>query len=304
MSKPTSFRPLRGLRVLSLGLNLPAPVALQRCRELGARVAKLEPPQGDPVAWIAPALYRELHQGVRVQQLDLKTAAGARRLEQALDRCDVLLTSFRPSALRRLGLGWRSLHPRWPQLWQVAIVGASGAGAEDAGHDLTYQTEQGLLPAGTTLPTTLLADMGGAQAAVAAVLQAALGRAQGLPARRLEVGLADAANDLARPLRWGLTHPGGLLGGGHALYRVLPCRDGRVALAALEPHFAARVAALAGIQAGSATFWLKPAAHQAVSAWVAAHSCAELATLAREHDLPLVVCPDAPGAPCGDARAP
>lgn len=302
MSVPR-FRPLRGLRILSLGLNLPAPVALQACRGLGARVRKIEPPAGDPVAGFSPALYEELHRGVKVLRLDLKRAAGQAGMQRELARCDVLMTSFRPSALQRLGLGWRTLQRQHPQLWQVAIVGGCGTRAEEAGHDLTYQAEEGLLPP-AGLPSTLLADMGGAEQAVQAVLQAALGRAQGAKPRRLEVGLADAARALAAPLRWGLTAPGGLLGGAHALYQVLPCRDGRVALAALEPHFATRLAELIGLPPATPVAWLKPERHQAVAAWCLGKTRAELSELAQRLDLPLVVCPDAREARRGDSRAP
>lgn len=282
---------LRGLRLLSLGLNLPVPVALQRCRQLGARCRKIEPPAGDPVGGFAPALYAELHAGIAVRQLDLKLDAGRGAFEVELARADVLLTSFRPSALRRLGLGWASLHRRHPQLWQIAVVGASGVRAEEAGHDLTYQAEQGLVR-GLTLPASLYADMGGAQAAVQAVFEAALGRAQGLGPRRIEVGLGDAVTWLAQPQRWGLTRPGGLLGGAHAGYRVYACADGRVALAALEPHFGARLAALAGLDIQSLADWLRPATAEALAAWLASRSGAELTELARREDLPLVVCPD------------
>lgn len=302
MSAPR-FRPLRGLRILSLGLNLPAPVALQACRALGAQARKVEPPAGDPVAALAPALYQALHEGVKVVRLDLKQDAGQAALQRELARCDLLLSSFRPSALQRLGLGWRALQRQHPQLWQVAIVGGCGARAEEAGHDLTYQAEEGLLPP-AGLPSTLLADMGGAEQAVQAVLQAALGRAQGAKPRRLEVGLADAARALAAPLRWGLTAPGGLLGGAHALYQVLPCRDGRVALAALEPHFAQRLAELLSLPPAPPAAWLRPERHQAVAAWCLGKTRAELRALAQRLDLPLVVCPDAQEAPRGDPRAP
>lgn len=280
---------LRGLRLLSLGLNLPVPAALQRCRELGARCRKIEPPAGDPVGHYDVALYAELHAGVTVRTLDLKQAQGRAALEHELARADVLLTSFRPSALRRMGLGWRALRQRHPQLWQVAVLGELGQGAEHAGHDLTYQAEQGLV-AGLDLPPTLYADMGGAQVAVQAVLEAALGRAQGRAPRRIEVGLAESVAWLAQPQRWGLTRRGGLLGGGHAGYRVYACKDGRVALAALEPHFAARLAALAGLPVTRPGDWFRPATVQALAAWLAPQDAASLLELARREDLPLSRC--------------
>ncbi len=283
------FRPLSGLRIVSLALNIPGPVALAECRRWGARCRKFEPPAGDPVQSWVPAVYAELHEGIAVQALDLKSSAGLARLHRALGRADVLLTAFRPQALARLGLGWATLKVRHPGLWQVAIQGAAAPSrADEAGHDLTYQAENGLVAPGQ-LPRTLVADMAGAEAVLQAVLQAALGRSQGLAPRRLVVGLADAAARMAAPQRWGLTQPTGLLGGAHAGYQVLRARDGWVALAALEPHFGQRLAALAGL--GERPRWLSLATRDAVAAWVARHSTADLSEMAALHDLPLVVCP-------------
>ena len=106
--------PLRGLRILSIGLNLPAPLAAQRARQLGARVRKIEPPGGDPVALMAASLYSELHAGVTVQRLDLGSEAGQRQLQRELARTDVLLSSFRPKAMARLGLLGATLRRRSP----------------------------------------------------------------------------------------------------------------------------------------------------------------------------------------------
>jgi alpha-methylacyl-CoA racemase len=275
---------LAGLRVLSLGLNLPAPVAAQRARRLGARVRKIEPPGGDPVARMAPAVYAELHAGVRVLSLDLLSEAGQRRLQIELARADVLLTSFRPRALRTLGLGWRALQRAFPLLWMVSIEGSLAA-PDEPGHDLTYQAQLGLLE--HSLPPSLWADLCGAQAAVEALHQVQIGQLRGAAPRCLRVGLREALAEAAAPRRWGLTTPGGLLGGRHAGYQVLPCRDGRVALAALEPKFATTLARLAALQ--EPVDWLQP--QPALAAWAASHTRAELQQLATAHDLPLVVFP-------------
>src|SRR5688572_18638307 len=103
MSSSTSS--LQGLRILSLALNLPGPAALMRCRRMGASCHKIEPLVGDPMNAYNPGAYAEMHEGVHVLQADLKSEAGQRALHQQLGQTDVLLTSFRPSALRKLGLG-------------------------------------------------------------------------------------------------------------------------------------------------------------------------------------------------------
>lgn len=291
---PSSFAPLHGLRVLSLALNLPGPAALMRCRRMGAACTKLEPPAGDPMGHYNPAAYAELHEGVKVLQADLKTAAGQEVLHRELARTDVLLTSFRPSALQKLGLAWKELHAHYPSLSQVAIVGAPGARAEEPGHDLTYLAENGLVPA-LELPATLYADMSGSLMASEAVLQAALRKQEryagtGDPhpdGLYLEVALSDAAGYLALPRRWGLTQATGSVGGAHAGYRVYPCRDGRVAVAALEPHFAAALCAAAGVAESDIKAMFRKDTHAAVAAFFAGRTRAELDALAVEKDLPL-----------------
>ncbi len=294
-SSRKTFHPLKGVRVLSLSLNLPGPAALMRCQQMGASCVKLEPPapagsapgsSGDPMGWYNRSAYDVLHQGVRVAVADLKTERGQQALHRELAKADVLLTSFRPSALRKLGLAWKLLHPRYPALSQVAIVGAPGARAEAPGHDLTYLAENDLLVA-LDLPPTLYADMGGSLMASEAVLQAVLQQQKKGTGRYIEVALSDAAGYLALPRSWGLTQPGAAVGGGHAGYRVYPCQDGRVAVAALEPHFAKALCAAAGVPYANILTLLAPATHQLIADYLLTMTRQALDALAREKDIPL-----------------
>ncbi len=287
----TSFQALAGVRVLSLALNLPGPAALMRCRAMGAECLKFEPPAGDPMRHYNTTAYAALHAGIDVHTVDLKQADGQAALHEALAGTDVLLTSFRPSALAKLGLDRAGLQQRHPRLSQVAIVGAAGTRAEEPGHDLTYLADAGLVT-GTALPPTLYADMGGALLAGEAVLQAVIqARATGRGVHH-EVALNDAAQWLALPRTWGLTVPAGAVGGAHAGYRVYPCADGRVAVAALEPHFAARLCEAAGLPPADMA---DPATHRAIGAWLAGRTRADLDALAHARDIPLhTLAPDAP----------
>ncbi len=147
---------------------------------MGATCVKLEPPSGDPMGLYNPNAYAQLHAGVRIAKADLKTELGQRALHRELAKTDVLLTSFRPSALKKLGLVWKDLHKQYPQLSVVAIVGAPGARAEEPGHDLTYMAENDLIP-GLELPASLYADMGGSLMATEAVLQAVLAQRSNNP---------------------------------------------------------------------------------------------------------------------------
>ena len=307
-----SHRPLKGIRILSLALNLPGPAAFWRCRQMGATCIKLEPPApaylppgtpGDPMGYYNKSTYAQLHEGMRVMTADLKTEKGQKALHRELARADVLLTSFRPSALVKLQLEWKSLHKQYPALSQVAIVGAAGARAEEPGHDLTYLADNGLVN-GLDLPATLYADMGGSLMASEAVLKAVMIQRSKSNAKIkvkgkgifIEVALADAAAYLALPRTWGLTRPpgangkndiGGSVGGGHAGYRVYPCKDGRVAVAALEPHFAASLCAAAGIAQSGMLTMFAPATHAGVAAFYLTKTRKELDALAVAKDIPM-----------------
>ena len=293
--KLQAFHPpavLQGTRIISLALNLPGPAALKRCRQMGAACLKFEPPAGDPMTHYNAAAYAQLHEYIDVQTIDLKHEAGQQRLHAELAATDVLITSFRPSALAKLGLTWQALHCQHPHLSQVAIVGTPGARAEEPGHDLTYLAENDLITS-LDLPATLYADMGGSLMASEAVLQSVMHRRSAGEGIYLEVALSDAAGYLALPRTWGLTQPGAAVGGGHAGYRVYRCQDGRVALAALEPHFAARLCAAAGIETGSSMQTMfEPETHAAVAAFLLTRTCGQLALLAAEKDIPLLTLPD------------
>ncbi len=290
-----ALQPLRGVRVLSLALNLPGPAAFMRLKAMGARCVKAEPPapkgapagtSGDPMGQYNARAYATLHDGIRVISIDLKSEKGQAALHKELARTDVLLTSFRPSALEKLQLGWKGLHKRHPGLSVVAIVGAPGARAEEPGHDLTYLADAGLVT-GLDLPATLFADMGGALMASEAVLKAALVQKTQGKSSFQEVALSDAAEWLALPRTWGLTQPAGAVGGAHAGYRVYPCKDGRVAVAALEAHFAAALCAAAGLPASDLRSLFKPETHAAIAAFLQGRTRKQLDRLAVEKDIPL-----------------
>lgn len=289
------LRPLKGVRILSLALNLPGPAALMRCQQMGATCTKLEPPahpsapkgtSGDPMGLYNRAAYEVMHQGVKILMADLKTEKGQAALHKQLARTDVLITSFRPSALKKLGMEWKSLHKQYPNLSLVTIVGAPGDRAEEPGHDLTYLAENDLV-SGLDLPPTLYADMGGSLMTSEAVLQTRLHQLQKGKGVQLEIALSVAAGYLALPRSWGLTKPGSAVGGGHAGYRVFPCKDGRVALAALEPHFAASLAGAVGLKSGNIMAMFAPETHQAVAAFMLTQTRKQLEALALEKDIPL-----------------
>jgi crotonobetainyl-CoA:carnitine CoA-transferase CaiB-like acyl-CoA transferase len=238
---------LAGTRVVSIALNAPGPLAAAQLRQHGASVLKVEPPAGDPLKTSCPSWYAELHEGIRVETIDLKTEAGLRRMHDELREADLFLASQRPSALVRLGLDADTLladNTPFTRLRHLNIVGQIDS-PEIAGHDLTYLARAGLL--GTELPLTLMADVIGSERAFTAAL---LLLAQP-PAVRCEVGLYESLAPLLAPFRHGLTRPGGRLGGGLPAYGVYAARVGRLAVAALETHFHARLYDALGLPQGS-----------------------------------------------------
>jgi alpha-methylacyl-CoA racemase len=291
-----STRTLKNVRILSLALNLPGPAAVMRLQSMGAKCTKLEPlaPKGmrtaDPMGIYKPAAYEVMHKGLKVLQADLKSERGQAALHQQLANTDVLITSFRPSALIKLGLAWKELHKRYPTLCVVSIVGAPGARAEEAGHDLTYQADSGLVN-GLEMPASLYADMGGSLVTTEAVLQALLlrqrsGRSHGKGVFH-EVALSEASAYLALPRAWGLTTANGDVGGAHAGYKIYLCKNGRVAVAALEPHFAARLCEAAGLPKQAAMQMHKRSTHEGIAKFLVTQTRGQLDKLASSKDIPL-----------------
>ena len=223
-----------------MAVNLPGPAAARRLHQMGAKVLKVEPPQGDPMMHYNGAWYQDLLAGQKVITLDLKMAMERDRLLNLLQGADLLITANRPAALDRLGLGWDALHQKYPNLCQVAIVGYPAPRQNEAGHDLTYQASLGLLNP-PDMPLTLLADMAGAEQTISAALGVLLARERGQESSYVEVALSEAAAAMAEPLHFGSTAPGALLGGGVPEYNIYQAQDGWVAVAALEGHFKQRL---------------------------------------------------------------
>lgn len=231
---------LKGIKIITLAANLPGPVAARRLRTMGATLVKVEPPAGDPMESYYPQWYRDMAEGQEVVRLDLKEPAGKEALFGLLRDADVLLASSRPSAMQRLGLDYEQLQKQFPALCMVSIVGYPPPDDNEPGHDLTYQARSGLINP-PHMPRTLLSDMAGSEQAVSAVLALLVQRERSGTSGHAVVALSEAAAMLAEPLRYGSTAAGASLGGGIPEYNIYQALDGWIAVAALEPHFKARL---------------------------------------------------------------
>ena len=272
----TDSAPLAGLRVVSIATNVPGPVAAARLRDLGASVTKVEPPAGDFLAVAARGWYDSLCRDQRVLTMDLKDPTTRPGFDALLAESDVLIVSSRPSALARLGLSRAALAQRHAHLCVVSIVGHASPDDERAGHDLTYQSEAGLVS--DAMPVSLFADLAAAESAVSTCLALVLQRARTGGGGWTTVSLDDAARRLTLPRQFGLTTPDGVLGGALATYALYAARDGILALAALEPHFATRL---------GDRLQLDPASRAALASRLATGTVAEWVAWGLLHDVPI-----------------
>jgi alpha-methylacyl-CoA racemase len=225
------MHPLAGLTVADLTRYLPGPFASRELLRLGARVVKIEPPEGDPVAGTNPAAYRALNDGKEIVSWDARTEPAPSVLAEA----DIVLEGFRPGVWARLGVQL----PDTTILCSITGFGPAGPHMLDAGHDLNYLGYAGALAdTAPALPPVQVADLGaGAQAAVIEVLAALLERARTGHGARIVVSMTHGSHRFVAHRLHGEPVPR-LLTGGAACYRIYETSDGRyLTVAALEPKF-------------------------------------------------------------------
>jgi crotonobetainyl-CoA:carnitine CoA-transferase CaiB-like acyl-CoA transferase len=305
---------LDGLRVLDLTRLLPGGFCSLLLADFGADVVKVEDTGGgDYVRWAPPhvegaepsasgAMFLALNRGKRSIRIDLKTEGGREALLALVRGADVLLESFRPGVMDRLGVGWERLRDANPRLVYCAITGygQDGPNRDRAGHDLDYLALTGLLgltgDAGgpPVQPAGQIADLGGGALLAAFGVMAALReRDRSGEGQMVDVAMADgalswlamvAARALAErraPERGSLE-----LGGGLLCYRPYRCADGWVALGALEPKFWRAWCAGVGREDLLDVQFEPPgsAAHAEVEAVFAARTRDEWTAFADEHE--------------------
>lgn len=254
-------RPLQGIRVLDLTRLLPGPVATMHLADMGAEVIKIEDPGLGDYARSMGHVRKEVSQffvavnrGKQGMRLDLKDAVQRETFLKMVETADVVVESFRPGVMDKLGVGWKALRERNPRLVMCAIsgYGKDGPFAQLAGHDINYiglagMLEQNVGPDGIpALPNLQIGDLlGGAQAAVQGILAALVGAKAGGKGRLVDVSMTDAVfahnimplvavNNFGRPAQPGRD----LLTGGVPCYNVYRTADGRfMAVGALELKF-------------------------------------------------------------------
>ena len=238
-----AVRPLEGVAVVDLSRHLPGPFASRELLELGARVIRLLPPTGDPMAELAPAWHEAMNAGKETVLLDLKAEPEQGRALCA--QADVVVESFRPGVVERLGVGPEDL-PESVVYCSLTGFGSGGRHVGRAGHDLNYLGWAGVLAdTAPAMPPTQIADLaGGALTAVTRILAALLERQRTGRGARLVVSMTHSAHKLVSHRLGGEPIPQ-LLTGGLACYRIYATADGRyLTVAALEHHFFVRLCEL------------------------------------------------------------
>jgi alpha-methylacyl-CoA racemase len=264
-------QPLSGLLVLDFTTLLPGPLATLMLAEAGAEVIKIERPGGEEMRRHPPVRNGEsvpfalLNRGKQSLVLDLKSRDDQARLAPLIARADILVEQFRPGVMERLGLGYAAVRAINPRLVYCSIsgYGQSGPRAGEAGHDLNYIGNTGLLalapgaPDRPTVPPALVADIGGGSfPAVMNILLALRRRDQSGEGCHLDIAMADAMFTFA----WHALATGQATGrypapgearltGGSPRYALYPTRDSAlVCCAALEERFWLAFCAAIGLE--------------------------------------------------------
>jgi len=252
-----STGPLAGMKVVELGGIGPVPFAGMFLADLGARVLRIDRAQGGFEMPIAPER-DTLHRGKQRITVDLKTDEGVRLVRTVAADADVLLDSYRPGVLERLGLGPDTLLAANPRLvvGRMTGWGQDGPLATRAGHDPSYIALTGALHAigraggPPQLPLSLVGDFGGGAMYLIAGTLAALWEAQRSgKGQVVDAAIVDGVSHLmASPyslLAGGAWHDergSNLIDSGAPFVDVYETADGRyVVAAALEAPFFAQL---------------------------------------------------------------
>ena len=274
-------KPLAGIRILDLTRLLPGPVATLHLADLGADVIKIEDPQvGDYARTMGKgsgedsAYFRMMNRNKRGLRLDLKQPEGREVFLRLAREADVVIESFRPGVVDKLGIGYAAVKAVNPRITYCAIsgYGQDGPYRELAGHDLNYLGYAGLLDQiGTAggepaIPNFQIADLlGGALTAAMGILAAVIDAQRSGEGRYVDVSMTDSVLAHAYFAMLTLNERGraaargdDLLSGGLPCYGVYATADGgHMAVAALEPKFWATFCQVIGRPDLVARHWVR-----------------------------------------------
>ncbi len=287
---------LDGVTVLDLASVGPAARASRWLADYGATVVKVGPVPSRGGVQIAPPFHAySAHRGMKRALVDLKATEGREAFLRLAEQADVVIESFRPGVVDRLGIGYEAVRARNPRIVYCSTTGygQDGPRAQWAGHDLDYLAVGGFLhtcgrgPGGKpVVPGATVADSaGGGLHAVASILAALVSRASTGEGAYLDVAAADGvlalmALQVDEHLATG--HEAGpgssLLTGRYACYDTYQAADGGwLAVAAIEPKFWANLCRALGVDK-----WVEHQTDDDVQDQVRADVAAAFATRTRD----------------------
>ena len=305
--------PLAGITVIDFSELLPGPFFTQNLAELGARVIKIEkPPYGDNVRRMGPGVFDAVNRGKYSLLVDLKDESKRAEVHALIASADVLVESYRPGVMARLGMDYASLKEACPRLVYVSLTGygQSGPWAQLPGHDINYLAAAGVLAvsgdAGGAPAQSFglpIADLCGAMYALSSTMAALLQRHTTGVGQYLDVALADCALHWMNP-RIGTFRETGATDLNDqreaslvkAAYGAFRCSDGHyVSIAALEDQFWLRLCHAVDLEPfdGEAyrTIKSRKAAARAINARLAevisAFDSTHVFELLKRHDVPV-----------------
>lgn len=256
----TQTGPLKGIRILDLTRLLPGPLGSQMLGDLGAEVIKIEDPKAPDYSRFFPPhkgslslMYLAVNRSKKCISIDLKSEEGRAIFYDLAASADIVLDSFRPGVLQKMGLDYETVKKINPKIIYVSITGYGNNGPymNKAGHDLNYIGYAGLLgltgtKAAPVMPAPQIADIaGGSYPMVIACLSAIIARNTTGVGQFVDVAMTDASIPLISFLLFEQMNTGKtfyreepMLSGGMANYNIYECKDGGfMAMGALEPKF-------------------------------------------------------------------
>jgi crotonobetainyl-CoA:carnitine CoA-transferase CaiB-like acyl-CoA transferase len=250
---------LSGIRVLDLSRFLPGPWIGLTMADHGAEVIKIESPEGEPTRRLGPpvegypAYFRNTQRGKLYMSINLKSAEGREIFLRLAEKSDVVIDSFRPGVMERLGVGYEDLRRRAPRIiyCSLSAFGQTGPLAQRPSHDLGAQALTGVLSLGCTdgrppsLPSLPMADIALGSAALIGILMALLRREKTGEGDYLDCAMVDTLMSwtphiLSSVLTEGCAPdlPRERLYGGAAFYNIYRTADDRyIVLSGAEMNF-------------------------------------------------------------------
>lgn len=252
---------LDGIRVLDVSRLFPGPFCSMMLADMGAEVIKIEDPvQGDYLRWMPPYIGKDsahflaLNRNKKSVRLNLRSAEGLELFLRLAEKADVVMESFRPGVMKKMGADYEAVRARNPRIVYCAITGYGQTGPYSGkpGHDLNYVGYAGALgmsgAAGgpPAIPGVQAADLGGgALMGAIGILAALVSRQSTGEGRMIDVSMSDGAASwlplYAAQLLAGNPAPTrgeDILTGASPFYGVYETKDGKyLAVANIEPKF-------------------------------------------------------------------